>query len=96
VSWASWWTLVRRISFPLVLPQIVSGWLWVIAHSARDLTFPIVLMTSDNVVIASATKLYWDQPDLTRACALAITMVAILMTIVIPIELWTTRAKRFI
>ena len=34
--------------------DIINAWLWVVAHSARKLTFALLLMTSTNVVAATA------------------------------------------
>ena len=47
----------------VMLAAQYSGWLWVVAHSARDLTIPLVLLTTGNVVIASALWQMWDFPD---------------------------------
>ncbi len=91
VSGASWATGLRRILFPMVWPQIINTWLWVVAHSARDLTFPLLLLTSTNVVAASAIYLRWDFPDLPGAAALSMIVVGGLMLLVIPIQLYVTR-----
>jgi iron(III) transport system permease protein len=76
---------------PLVWPHVLNAWLWVVAHSVRDLTFPLLLMTSSNVVLASTLYLTWDYPDQPGASALAMVMVAALMMLVIPIQIYTAR-----
>jgi iron(III) transport system permease protein len=91
VSGASWATSLRRILFPMVWPHVINTWLWVVAHSARDLTFPLMLMTSTNVVAATAIFLRWDFPDLPGAAALSMLVVAGLMALVIPIQIYVTR-----
>lgn len=95
ISGAGWTTSFRRIVIPLVWPHIVNAWLWVVAHSARDLTFPLILMTGANVVVASSIFQTWGYPDLPSASALAVLMVLALMAIVIPIQIFAfKRADR--
>ncbi|MEO8856811.1 MAG: ABC transporter permease subunit [Burkholderiaceae bacterium] len=91
ISGADWFTGLRRITLPLVWPQILNGWLWVVAHSARDLTIPLVLMTTGNVVIASALWQMWDFPDLPGAAALAMLLVAGLLVVVVPLQIYAAR-----
>ena len=91
MSGASRWSALRYVMVPLVWPQIVGGWLWVAAHSARDLTIPLVLMTGSSVVASSAAKAIWDFPDLPKAAALSIVMVMILMLMVLPVEIRMAR-----
>jgi iron(III) transport system permease protein len=91
VSGATWATSLRRILFPIVWPQILNAWLWVIAHSARDLTFPLMLLTSSNVVAATAIYQRWDYPDLPGAAALSMLVVVGLMALVVPLQIYLAR-----
>lgn len=91
ISGASWATSLRRIVLPLVWPHVVNGWLWVVAHSARDLTFALVLLTSSNIVAPASIYTMWDQPDLPGAAALAMMLVAGLMALVIPVQIYASR-----
>lgn len=91
ISGASWLTSLRKVVFPLVWPQIVNGWLWVFAHSARDLTVPLMLMSSGNLVAASTLWNLWQFPDLPGAAALAILLMAALLVVVVPSQLYVAR-----
>lgn len=91
ISGATWATSLRRIVLPLVWPHFLNGWLWVVAHSARDLTFPLILLTSSNVVVASELYLMWEYPDLPGAAALAMMLVVGLMMLVVPIQIYAAR-----
>ena len=91
ISGASWGTSLRRVVLPLVWPHVLNGWLWVVAHSARDLTFALVLLTSGNIVASASIYLMWDQPDLPGAAALAMMLVAGLMALVVPVQLYASR-----
>lgn len=91
VSGASWMTSLRTITLPLVWPQFVNGWLWVFAHSARDLTAPLMLLSTTNVVAASALWNMWQFPDLPGTAALSIMLMMALMAIVVPFQIYTAR-----
>ena len=94
VCGASWWTSFRRITLPLLRVQFLSGWLFVAAHTSRDLTIPLVLMTSSNVVLASAIWMMWDFPDLPGASAMAVLLVLGLLTVVLPVQIMANRGRR--
>lgn len=91
ISGASWLRTLTQIVFPLLRGQVMNGWLWVLAHSARDLTFPLMMASTSNVVVASAIWTMWDFPDLPGAAALAILLVVSMMAFVIPVQLIVAR-----
>jgi iron(III) transport system permease protein len=91
VSGAPWATRLRKIVLPLVWPQIVNGWLWVVAHSARDVTIPLVLMTSSNVVVASLLWLMWEYPNVPGAAALSMLLLAGQIALVVPVQIYANR-----
>ncbi len=91
VSGASWFTSFRKVTLPLVWPQFVNGWLWVFAHSARDLTAPLMLLSTTNVVAASALWNMWQFPDLPGTAALSIMLMAALLLFVVPFQIYTAR-----
>lgn len=91
ISGASWLTSLRKVTFPLVWPQILNGWLWVFAHSARDLTVPLMLMSTGNLVAASTLWNLWQFPDLPGAAALAVLLMAALLVVVVPSQLYVSR-----
>jgi iron(III) transport system permease protein len=87
VSGASWLTSLRKITIPIVWPQFVNGWLWVVAHSARDLTVPLMLMSAGNLVMATALWSFWEYPDVPGGAAIAILLVVGLTALVVPVQL---------
>lgn len=91
VCGASWLTSIRQVLIPLVWPHVLNAWLWVVAHSVRDLTFPLILLSSQNLVLASALYLRWDMPDQPGASAIAVLLVLGLSILVVPIQIYTTR-----
>jgi len=90
---ANWWTSLRRITLPLLRVQFMNGWIFVAAHTSRDLTIPLVLMTSSNVVLVSAVWMMWDFPDLPGAAAMSILLVMGLLITVSPVQFLLLRGK---
>lgn len=85
-SGAPWATTLRRIVLPLLWPQFLNGWLWVVAHSARDLTVPLMLMSTGNLVVSSLLWLMWEHPNVPGAAALSLLMVGALMVVVVTVR----------
>lgn len=70
-------TVLRTIVVPLVTPSIAYTWLYVFVHSIRDFTFPLMLATSQSLVVATAIWLLWSTSgsDLNGACALSLLLI---------------------
>jgi iron(III) transport system permease protein len=75
----------------MLRPHFINGWLWIVAHSMRDLTMVLVLMSPDSVVVSSMLWLLWSFGDVPSACALLILMVGSLLALVLPIQIYTSR-----
>ena len=88
---APWLTTLRKILLPLLWPHFLNAWLWIIAHSMRDLTLALTLMSPDNVVLSSTLWVLWSFGDVPRASALLMLMVVGLLLIVLPIQLYASK-----
>ncbi|MBI4526129.1 MAG: iron ABC transporter permease [Deltaproteobacteria bacterium] len=88
---APWATMMRKILLPLIWPHFLNGWLWIVAHSMRDLTLALTLMSPDNVVLSSTLWLLWTFGDVPRAAALLMLMVAGLLLLVLPVQLYASK-----
>jgi len=88
---ATWLTTLRKILLPLLWPHFLNAWLWIVAHSMRDLTLALTLMSADNVVLSSTLWVLWSFGDIPRASALLMLMVVGLLLIVLPIQLYAAR-----
>ena len=91
VSGATGFTTLRRIILPLVRPQLLNGWIWVAAHSARDLTAPLLLMTSSSMVASTVIWTMWDLPDLPGASAVSVLLVLGLLVFGVPLQILISR-----
>lgn len=66
-----------RITAPLLLPAFISGWIWVAAHTVRNLTLPLMLSTSGTQTIASTLYYYWQRKaDFSLASALGVALLS--------------------
>lgn len=84
VSGAGSLRTLRWILFPLSRPALWNGWLWVVAHSVRDFTFPLMLGTSASLVIAQLLWQYWQLGLVERVSAMSVMLIGILVLLVSP------------
>ncbi len=75
VSGASRLATLRNVTFPLLLPALGNTWLWVAVHSMRDFSFPLMLVSYQNIVITSLLWSLWEEANLTGLSALAILLI---------------------
>ncbi|MBI2985199.1 MAG: iron ABC transporter permease [Deltaproteobacteria bacterium] len=66
------------VTVPLMMPALVSGWIWVAIHSIRAFSTPLMLAGRYNEVIAVRLWDYWDHGELTTAMAFGVLFVLVL------------------
>ena len=73
---------LMRITLRLLTPAFIAGWIWVFAHTIRNLSVPLLLATSDNQTIATTLYYYWNRKaDFSLSSALGVTLLATLVVI---------------
>jgi len=78
-SGASRMTTLLRITFPLLLPPFIAGWVWVFAHTIRSFSIPLMLATPGNQTIAVVMYHYWERKaDFSLASTLGVAMLVII------------------
>lgn len=82
MSGANWLQTQWRVILPLLAPTAGSTWIWVLTHSLRDFTFPVILATTGNMVLSSLIWQVWSRPDQSTAAAMSIVLVAVLTLVV--------------
>jgi len=82
-SGASLITTMKQIVIPLLLPALASSWIWVAAHSFRDLTMATTLMSRHNVVIASYVWVLWEEGSVPQLAVIGIFMYLFLLILTI-------------
>jgi len=89
-SGAGRFTTLFRITFPLLLPPFIGGWVWVFSHTIRSFSIPLMLATPGNETIAVVMYHYWERKaDFSLASTLGVVML-------IAIGLLTFASRRFI
>ena len=94
-SGAGSFSTFRRILMPLLRPALWNGWLWVVAHSVRDFTFPLMLGTSTNIVVAQLIWQYWQLGLVERAAAVSVLLIGLLTMVVFPARYYISRHQTF-
>lgn len=89
-SGASRLTTFIRITFPLLLPPFIGGWVWVFAHTIRSFSIPLMLATPGNDTIAVVMYHYWERKaDFSLASTLGVAML-------VAVGILTMLSRRFI
>jgi iron(III) transport system permease protein len=71
--------VLLRITLRLLFPAFVAGWIWIAAHTIKNLSVPLMLATPDNSTIATSLYFYWQRKaDFSLASALGISLIAVL------------------
>jgi len=83
-------TTLIRITFPLLLPPFIGGWVWVFAHTIRSFSIPLMLATPGNETIAVVMYHYWERKaDFSLASTLGVAML-------VGVGILTFLSRRFI
>jgi iron(III) transport system permease protein len=70
------------VTMPLLFPTFVAGWIWVAAHAMRNLTFPLLLGTSDTETIALRMYIYWERyANFPLTAAMGVCLIAVLLVL---------------
>lgn len=91
VSGASWWTMFRRITLPLLRPALVAGWLYIFIVSVRELSASVLLVTSESTVLAVVIFDLFESGKSNAVAALSVMLIFTLVLIVIAVQRITGR-----
>jgi iron(III) transport system permease protein len=76
--------VLLRITFRLLSPAFIAGWIWIAAHAIKNLSIPLLLATPDNGTIATTLYFYWQRKaDFSLAAALGVALVAVLAVLAV-------------
>lgn len=92
MSGASWFTTFRRVIFPLLKPGLVSGWIYIMIVSIRELSSSILLYSPGNEVISIVIWELWENGQYVELSALATLFIIMLLMLVMAFQYL---AKRF-
>jgi ABC-type Fe3+ transport system permease subunit len=78
MSGASGSTVMRRILAPLATPALAAVWIWIFAHSLRELGAALILQGPDNKTVPTLLFAYWTQGQSTKTAAVGVWLVVCL------------------
>jgi iron(III) transport system permease protein len=77
VSGASRLRTIWKITTPLLMPSLVAGWVWVVAHSLRTFSVPLVLASENNEVLSVWIWIYWQAGRIPEAAAIGVMLIVL-------------------
>jgi iron(III) transport system permease protein len=75
VSGATRLRIIWKITTPLLMPSLVAGWIWVVAHSLRTFSVPLVLASENNEVLSVWIWIYWQAGRIPEAAAIGVILI---------------------
>ena len=66
----------------MLLPALLNGWLWVVAHVVRDFAVPLFLATSSTLMLANLIWGQWELGSMPMASAYMVMLIAIVVVLV--------------
>jgi iron(III) transport system permease protein len=82
ISGGSWWQTFRRVTLPLLRPGLVAGWIYVLIVSFREFSTSVLLATGQSMVLSILAFTMFEQGQVTVVAAIAVLMIALLLSIV--------------
>lgn len=70
----------RLVLLPLLRPVLLNGFLLIFLATIKNLTLPLMLQSSDNVVMSTLIWDRWDYGDVTGAAVLSVILTAVTVT----------------
>src|SRR5438132_5934080 len=83
MSGASWATTFRRIIFPLLKPELVAGWIYVMIVSIRELSSSILLYSPGTEVLSITIWELWENGQYVELSALGVMFILGLFVLVL-------------
>lgn len=90
-SGAGWARIMRRIVVPLALPAVLAVWVWVLAHSMRELSSALMLQGRTNETLPVLLYGYWTGGEPNKAAAVGVWLILALLVVV---ALWQYLTRR--
>ncbi len=83
VSGASWYSSMRRIILPLMMPSFLGGWIFIFLLSAKELSMSVLLVSPQTPVVSVAIFELWENAQVGELAAFGVIWTAILVTVAI-------------
>jgi len=71
-----------KINLRVLMPALLNGWLWVVAHVVRDFAIPLFLATSSTLLLANLIWGQWELGSMPMASAYMVVLIALVVVLV--------------
>jgi len=78
---ANWFTTVKRILIPLMLPALFGAWIWIFLVSFRELSLSIMLSGPTTPVVAVMIFELWENGQVSEVGAFGVMLSVLLMVV---------------
>lgn len=68
----------RRVTIPLLRPAIAVVWIWIVAHSMRELSAALILTGRGNPMVSTSLWSYWEGGRAPVAASLGVLLILVL------------------
>jgi iron(III) transport system permease protein len=92
-SGASWFRTFTKIIFPLLIPAIISVWIWVGGHAMRELSAALMLASSRNILLSTLLWGFWEGGQMPVAAAVGVVLIAFLIVLILVAQLFARRSR---
>lgn len=79
---ADWWTTMRRIVLPLMLPSLLSAYVLIFVQSIREYSMALFLVAPGSEVISISLLQAWAQGEVGKVAAMSVVQTVIIATAV--------------
>ncbi|MBU2498837.1 MAG: iron ABC transporter permease [Proteobacteria bacterium] len=93
ISGASWVRTFLKITFPLVLPAMISVWVWVAGHAMRELSAALMLASGRNLLLSTLLWDFWEGGDTPVAATVGVVLIAFLVILMVVAQLLARRSR---
>ena len=75
-SGASWFQMIRHVVFPLILPALLAGWIYIFLITFRELSIALLLYSPGSQVVAVKIWELWDNGHVGELAAFSLVIAA--------------------
>ena len=83
LSGASWWTTLRRIVVPLMMPAIFASWIYVFLITVRELSVALLLYSPGSQIISVTIWELWSNGQVTELSAFSLVVTLGVVTLAV-------------
>ena len=83
------------INLRLLLPTFINGWLWVLTHTARDFTTPLMVASATSLLASNVIFGRYSDGKFPEAAAMMVVLVLFNAIAVLIVRKWLVKTVSF-